>query len=281
MFAILAREAPVGVLIRRGPSSQAQLIKWNLKNDTFEEGQWFRGPVYERRCDLSPHGTLLIYFAATYKEPLRSWTAVSKPPWFSAIALWPKGDGWNGGGLFVDSYSIQLNHFPTEATPHPDFQHGCRKLRIVSCASYIGEDDTVWHASLERSGWHHTQRGTWGKYEASPGLAWPAKTPDIWRKSHTKRKLHLEMQVEGIGERNGRWYVVSYRIVDNSLSGVLNLGRQDWVDWAHNGDLVYTNAGRLFRRSMKNGALEMESQIADFSGNRFQNIKTPSSALKL
>src|SRR3569832_1063297 len=67
IFGILAREAPTGVLIRRGPSSQTQLIKWNLKDDTFEEGQWLKARVYERRCDLSPQGTLLIYFAATYK----------------------------------------------------------------------------------------------------------------------------------------------------------------------------------------------------------------------
>lgn len=281
IFVLLAREAPVGVLIRRGPSSQTQLIKWNLKSDTFEEGQWLKARVYERRCDLSPQGTLLIYFAATYKEPLRSWTAVSKPPWFSAIALWLKGDGWNGGGLFMDSYSVRLNHFSTEAEPHPDFQNGCRKFRVVSFAKHRGEDDTVWHDSLKRHGWNFKQRGTWGDYEEAPGLAWQAKTPEIWRKPHSKRKLQLEMSVEGIGEHNGRWYVVNHRIVDNSQAEILNLGRQDWADWAHNGDLVYTKDGRLFRRKTTKGSLKTEIQIADFSENRFQNIKAPLSALEL
>jgi hypothetical protein len=280
MFVLLARKAPVGVLIRRGPSSQTQFIKWNLQNDTFEQGQWFKGRVYERRCDLSPLGTLLIYFAATYKKPLYSWTAVSKPPWFSAIALWPKGDGWNGGGMFTGSFSIRLNHFATEAEPHPDFRSGCRKLRIESFASHRGEDDTVWHDSLARSGWKFAQRGAWGGYEETPGLAWKAERPDVWRKPHPKRKLQLEMAVEGIGERNGTWYVVNYRLSDNSQSEVLTLGRQDWADWAHNGDLVYTRAGRLFRR--KSAAdFERESQIADFSGNRFTNLEAPLSALKL
>src|SRR3954454_10755262 len=77
LWVLLARKARVAAIFRRGPSRHVQLIKWNLDNDTFEFGQWFKGRVYERRCDLSPAGTLLIYFAATYKEPLRSWTAVS------------------------------------------------------------------------------------------------------------------------------------------------------------------------------------------------------------
>src|SRR4051794_39570157 len=119
LFVILARKAPVGVILRRGPSNHVQLIRWNMADDTFEQGQWFKGRIYERRCDISPNGTLLIYFAATYKEPLHSWTAISKVPWFAATALWPKGDGWNGGGYFTGSYSICLNHF--EAKPHPDF----------------------------------------------------------------------------------------------------------------------------------------------------------------
>jgi hypothetical protein len=42
------------------------LIKWHLKSDTFEIGQWFKGRIYERRCDLSPSGELLAYFAAKY-----------------------------------------------------------------------------------------------------------------------------------------------------------------------------------------------------------------------
>src|SRR6266516_3104571 len=148
IFCLLARKAKTGILFRRGPSSHTQLIKWNLEKDTFEERQLFKGRIYERRCDLSPNGTLLIYFAATYKEPLRSWTAVSKPPWFTALALWPKGDGWNGGGFFVDSYAIHLNHFRDEAAPHPDFVSGCRKFRIASWAQHRGEDDTVCQAAF-------------------------------------------------------------------------------------------------------------------------------------
>jgi hypothetical protein len=58
-YVILARKAQVGVIFRRGPSKQVLLIKWDLERDTFAFGQWLRGRIYERRCDLSPQGDLL------------------------------------------------------------------------------------------------------------------------------------------------------------------------------------------------------------------------------
>src|SRR5438874_12985200 len=70
LWALLARREPVGVIFRRGPSKQVMLIKWNTQQDSFELGQWFKGRVYERRCDLSPNGELIIYFAAKQKPPL-------------------------------------------------------------------------------------------------------------------------------------------------------------------------------------------------------------------
>jgi hypothetical protein len=44
------------------------LIRWHLDDDTFDFGQWLKGRVYERRCDLSREGDLLLYFAANYRE---------------------------------------------------------------------------------------------------------------------------------------------------------------------------------------------------------------------
>jgi len=63
------------------------MIRWNTADDTFESGQWFRGRIYDRRSDLSPDGSLLLYFARKIngrtladKGYTYAWTAVSKPP---------------------------------------------------------------------------------------------------------------------------------------------------------------------------------------------------------
>src|SRR5579862_3754113 len=88
LFVLLARNAPTAVIFRRGPSRWVQLIKWNTQADTFEPGQWFHGRVYEKRADLSPDGSLLIYFAAKFgrsvTDGMYSWTAISRPPYFTA-----------------------------------------------------------------------------------------------------------------------------------------------------------------------------------------------------
>ncbi len=124
---ILARSAPTAVVLRRGPSRWVQLWTWNTARDEFQPGQWFHGRIYDRRCDLSPDGSLLLYFASkftgkTLADPdyTYAWTAISKPPYFTALALWPKGDCWHGGGLFETIRRVWLNHALSAARPHPD-----------------------------------------------------------------------------------------------------------------------------------------------------------------
>src|SRR5687768_15870669 len=95
LFVYLAREAPLAVVLRRGPSDWARLSLWHPGSDTFEHGQWIKGRVYERRSDLSPDGAL---FAAFVRQsggrpghaPAASdtWVALSRPPFFSALAVW-------------------------------------------------------------------------------------------------------------------------------------------------------------------------------------------------
>jgi len=67
LFVLLARKAPVGVILRRGPSDWVQMIHWNTKNDLFTPGQWFHGRIFEWKCDLSPNGKLIIYAEASFR----------------------------------------------------------------------------------------------------------------------------------------------------------------------------------------------------------------------
>ncbi len=105
---LFARAAPVAVIFRRGPTKQVELVRWDTRDDTFQRGHWFKGRIYDRRSDLSPSGELLVYFASQYNRRTLSartgytyaWTALSRVPWLTALALWPKGDCWWGGGLF-------------------------------------------------------------------------------------------------------------------------------------------------------------------------------------
>ena len=158
IFFILARNSPTAVVFRRGPSKWVQVLKWDTDTDTFEAGQWFHGKIYERRSDLSPDGSMLVYFAQKIegrtlrdKEYTYAWTAVSRPPYITALALWPKGDCWHGGGLFQDNNTVILNHKPDVAKPHPN--HVPHGLQVILKNHVHGEDDPLYSERLQRDGW--------------------------------------------------------------------------------------------------------------------------------
>ena len=62
-FCILARKAPIGVIIRRGPSGSMRLVRWHTRTHQIERGQWLHAHIYARRCDLSPDGKLFATLA--------------------------------------------------------------------------------------------------------------------------------------------------------------------------------------------------------------------------
>ncbi len=119
----MARDAPVAVVFRRGPSSWAQLALWNTESDLFTPGAWLRGRIYDEKCDLSPDGQLLVY-AAFQGGRLRtsytqSWTAVSRPPWMHALVVWPMGTTYGGGGRFVENRRLVLRGACEAHPEHP------------------------------------------------------------------------------------------------------------------------------------------------------------------
>ena len=264
----------MGVIFRRGPSKQVMLIKWNTKKDSFEPGQWFKGRVYERRCDLSPNGEFLIYFAAKQKPPLYSWTALSKPPYFTALALWPKGDCWNGGGWFINDKMIRLNHSALQAKLHPDFRAG--PVKVVGYTEFGGEDDTVWHIVLARDGWTQTVEG---KQQDRGGVrGWDLNPSQQWRKPHPRKEnLAMEMSIIGIGGKDVPWYQIKYRVLGPG-NVALDLGLTDWADWDNRGDLVFARRGCLFRQSFSKSNPAGAVQIADFNGFNFEQVAPPAKA---
>jgi len=111
---LLASEAPVGVVFRRGPTKMVRVIIWDRAKDRFKPGPWFKGRIYVDRSDLSPDGRHMIYFAmggVAWAIPATggTWTAISALPSLKAIALWGQGDTWSGGGVFTSNRSFWLS----------------------------------------------------------------------------------------------------------------------------------------------------------------------------
>ena len=87
---ILARRGPKAVVFRRGPSDKVAVIGWDRSDDSFQLGQWFRGRIYPLRCDLTPSGEHLIYFAAKYgrENPVEKAVCAELKKHFRTADLW-------------------------------------------------------------------------------------------------------------------------------------------------------------------------------------------------
>lgn len=279
LFAILAREAPTAIVFRRGPSKQVLLIKWHLDTDRLEYGQWFKGRIYERRCDLSPSGDLLVYFAANYKAPFFSWTAISKPPYLTALALWPKGDGWGGGGIFDHESSIRLNHRPGEDSLAHGF-HLKRKMRVSLNGPYSGrgEDFPIYHSLLLRNGWNLLDRGEGSEPNRKAKVVWKFAKPAVYEKS-TSDAHRLQMRIKGMGQKNDSWYWIDYVILDESGKQLFALPRTDWADCDNRG-LLFAKGGKLFRlnktnyRDYPSKGDQVLKLVADLNGLKFEEKAT-------
>ena len=279
LFFLIAREAPVAVVFRRGPSKHVLLVRWDLSDDSFEAGQWLTGRVYERRCDLSPDGEHLIYFAANYAEhhPLQTWTAVSRPPYFTALALWQKGNAWGGGGLFPNRNEILLNH-PADNLDPADESQIPRDWKVSMFANAgREEDEPIFRERMSRDGWVLIDAGRWVEQDGRSGLWWTADPPETWAKSHPHGQVGgtLRMKIHGVKERQGPWYVQSYQLVNRAARVVREFGRADWADWDSSGDLLLASDGKLVRiRVRADNASVPARELVDLSDLRF-NARPP------
>jgi hypothetical protein len=95
------------------------MLVWDFNSDEVTSGQWLKGHVYTKRADVSPDGRYVVIAASNYSKAHNSeegwltsgWTAISRPPYFSALAVWLTGGAWNGGGIWKRKRDLSLNNF--------------------------------------------------------------------------------------------------------------------------------------------------------------------------
>ncbi len=101
-----ARASTLAVILRQGPTRHMRMILWDTRNDSFTDGQWTKQKVYVDRCAISPDGRHFLYFMldGRWHTPAEgAYTAISRPPYWTALALFPEGSTWGGGGVFLDA----------------------------------------------------------------------------------------------------------------------------------------------------------------------------------
>jgi len=274
---IRAQKAAVAVIFRRGPSKEVEVIRWDFSRDTFERGHWFRGRIYEKRCDLSPDGKLLVYFASKFNRHTAgaaaytyAWTAVSRAPWLTALALWPKGDCWWGGGLFVSEHALWLNHKPEEAIPHPG--HRPHKLKVEANPEAHGEDEPIYVRRLERDGW--VMRQAWQSEWRGLSQCYRTITPGEHLKSQAGGPLSilLTRRIDRLSYRE------RFTVEGTAAEVSLPPGPLEWLDWDHRDRLIALSGGRVWVAETEGGVVSAFSELVDLRDDRFEERVAPDEA---
>ncbi|HXH83287.1 MAG TPA: hypothetical protein VNN07_10195 [Candidatus Tectomicrobia bacterium] len=238
IYGIPATHAPIVAVLRRGPTAWTHLGRWDLARGAYEPGSWTHTTVYPQRCDLSPDGRWFCYF--TLKVSAR-WTvgptynAISRLPWFTALAAWGTCGTWSRGLHFVDDRTIWQVPEPAAGDAAPcRARYGLALTRPVSFA-------------VER------RRG-WTETADTP----PRDERDLWDERRAERVRMAKPRprdgatrlVVGGGfaafRESREWWKSEIRYELVGPDGPAPLDDVQWADWAGDGSLlVATRDGRL------------------------------------
>jgi hypothetical protein len=262
LHVLLARESRRAVVIRRGPSRTVCTLLWDRDTDAVSPGQWLRGRIYERRCDLSPDGKYLLYFAMNGRwdsATKGSYSAISHAPYLKAVGLWAKGDCWNGGGLFVNNREFWLN----EGCGHEVLQAMSGLRQVVKFpwgGNYGGECPGVYYRRLQRDEWIlNGERGD--------AVIFEKRINDHW----TLRKLAHGTICAPPGKG---CYYDEHELANPRTGAVLPFPGWEFAE-VDGSRLVWAEAGRLSTARVARTGLVKVTQIHDFNDMTFTPIKAP------
>lgn len=295
IYAILARDGRSAVVFRRGPSKRVLLLRWWLTSDTIEHGQWLKGMLYPRASDLSPDGELLVYNAEKYNYRLTEnrWTAISRPPYLTALKIWFGGWRDAGGGIFEDPTTIDLD-LPERERRQGEGHAGYGRLKIAPTSPNAGKGSLlIEHRRRTRDGWQLTssdQPVTWqttkiGYVWARPvlPLVYERLCPDRRGALRAPRLRHEITQWDD-------WPNLDppdvYALVDAQGRTLRALDRCSWADWQSTGDLLFAIAGSLYRLPHRHvdaeasHCLDGTKLVADLSTLTFEEVVAPPEAMR-
>ncbi len=280
---LMARESRDAVVIRRGPSKSVATIGWDRANDTFTLGQWLRGRIYERRSDISPDGRYFLYFAMNGKwhaESKGSWTALSRAPYLKAVGFWPKGDCWNGGGLFMSKKEYWLNapcgireeRIPTSLTRRETYPFDCY---------FGGECPGVYYHQLMRDGWTMTAcekhrrivDGEW-KFHTLNRESLPCHVGAVFEKPLPHGWILRKLAYATCSRPGRGCYFDEHELEHPELDEPIHCRDWEWAD-LDGGRLVWASQGRLYAGRIGKRGVTDDVMLHDFNGMHFEAISAP------
>lgn len=273
LHVLLARESPMALVIRRGPSRYACTIGWDRRDATFSVGQWMHARLFERQCDISPDGKHWVYFAMDARrwgwrdDVGASWTAIARTPYLKAIGLWPGCGTWGGGGLFLDgrTYSICDR---SSAKSKPVGLRPASWWRGVVLDTAPGREPLYWRPLLQ-DGWRELRvrdgadddRKVRGLFERAAPAGWALRKLVIegsWRSPKPGRALTYD----------------EHQLRHEATGRTIDLPDWEWADMDRE-RLVYAERGCLYVATLTPDGLGEPRLLHDFNGMTFEPIAAP------
>ncbi len=251
LHVLLARDRPYGVIIRRGPAKSVCTIGWNRAKDEFTLGQWMRGRIYEERCDLSPDGRYFLYFVLTGRwstEARGTYTAISRAPYLKAIALYPEGGTWGGGGVFTGPRSYWLSGV---------YEKPLRESTELKRDQDQRPRGTLSSMRLEQNGWM-----------AGPGDAAIYDKPAPYG-GRLRKYLKSGWSEPG---RGCHWE--EHALMHAATGRIHPMPEWEWAD-VDGSRIVWASKGTLNATTLTRRGPGPHSQLADFNGMKFEAIQAP------
>jgi hypothetical protein len=138
LHVLLAKNADIGIVFRRGPAAWWHILKWDLAKSTLESGAWLKGTLYPTRSAVSQDGKLIAYFAM--HGSWDTYLALSKPPWLKALCAWKTVGTWTTGAYFKSDGTLRAFGALCEEKPF----HGNCPFPFK-----FGGTDTNWNRARE------------------------------------------------------------------------------------------------------------------------------------
>lgn len=262
LHALIARDQNVAIVIRRGPSKQVATFLWNLDKDNFKIGQWLKGRIYERRCDISRDGKHFLYFAMTDKRSNKAaatWTALSRMPYLKALDFYPKGDAWEGGGIFLNNKEYFLNDRYYHKHKDERRTSGLQCLNNMRAKHAHGAEClSIYFPRLIKEGWE--------LIEHQNNIAIFEKTLGDW----VLRKIAHA----GTNTPDGKGCYWDEHILNYKKKLTIDGANWEWADFDKK-TVVFAEKGCLFRAKISADFMAKPKKLIDFSKHVFEPIRAP------
>jgi hypothetical protein len=243
IYCITAQEAPIVAVFRRGPTDWSHVGLWDLARLHYEPGAWLGGRIFPRRCDLSPDGRFLSYFAhqpgATW-ELGEAYVAISKLPWLTALHAFATCGTWTRGYFFTKDARAQAQETLELPIPY--------RLQSIPAVQFATERRRGWHEAPDCPS--HDPHDTWDErrnarmQKRQPG---GHRLLCVESTGHAGGEFGKDQAVDGLRVR----YFLEADGQETCLDDI------QWADWDRGGRLlVATRTGKLQVRMLASGSAQ-------------------------